>query len=76
MQMWQYTKLTLKSTGDQRGWIWIDTNMTIGQMGTLDRLNQMGSQGWELVAILHGMDPVDNTAQYEYFFKIPIIPIE
>lgn len=71
MQMWQYTKLTLKSTGDQREWIWIDTNMTIGQMGTLDRLNQMGSQGWELVAVLHGMDQVDNTAQYEYFFKMP-----
>lgn len=72
MQIWQYTKLTLKSTGDLRGWIWIDTNMTIGQMGILDRLNQMGNQGWELVAVLHGTDPADNTAQYEYFFKIPI----
>jgi hypothetical protein len=71
MQMWQYTKLTLQSTGDQRGWIWIDTNTTIGQIGTLDRLNQMGSQGWELVAVLHGMDQADNTAQYEYFFKMP-----
>jgi hypothetical protein len=64
MQEWQYIELSCYQ--DNSGnWFWYDTNQSCKSLTYVDRLNQYGRQGWELVAV------VPYASAWTYIFKRP-----
>ncbi len=50
MQKWEYMEISCHQ--DQSGeWFWSDTNQSSRDLSYVQRMNQLGQNGWELVTV-------------------------
>ena len=69
MQKWEYKRVILDH--DLMDWTWSDTGKTMEQQSQEQRLNEMGSEGWELVS-MSSFVANGETAGYAFYFKRPL----
>jgi len=68
MQKWEYVTLTQIYNRDDEKYFWTDDDAD--ERGAIQRLNEVGQEGWELVAV-HSPRHFGSTGGNLYFLKRP-----
>jgi hypothetical protein len=66
MKKWEYVRVTQSNINENKTWTWEDG----GILSQEERLEEMGTAGWELVSVV-ALAGVDGTI-YHLYFKRPM----